>query len=46
MGRKTHLGYYETEIEARAAYLAAKQTMHIMAAKPPKIVVKVTLKQN
>lgn len=45
-GKHKHLGCYDTEAEARAAYLAAKQTMHIMAAKPPKIVVNVTLKTN
>lgn len=42
-GKYKNLGYYDTEVEARAAYLAAKKTMHIIDNKP-KIVVNVTLK--
>lgn len=45
-GKSKNLGMYDTEEEARAAYLAAKQTMHIIGKPQPKIVVNVTLRQS
>jgi hypothetical protein len=46
--KRINLGIYDTEDEARSAYLAAKQTLHIIGhvAPPQKIVVNVTLKNQ